>query len=43
MLKLIIAVLIGCIVGVGAGYEIASRVFFPKLSSDIGLVNRPYL
>jgi hypothetical protein len=37
MVKLIIATLIGCLVGVGAGYEIASRVFFPKLSSDIGL------
>ena len=37
MIKLIIAAFIGCIVGVGAGYEIASRMFFPKLTSDIGL------
>ena len=37
MVRLVIAAFIGCLLGVAVGYEIAARVFFPKLSSDIGL------
>src|SRR3954451_17951700 len=39
MMKPLFAALIGLLLGLTIGYELASRVFFPKLAADVRLAS----